>query len=207
MTKERQKRIAMTLIGVLVCGFSVGLFKVSLFGTDPFQCFASGISNRITAIGFGTLYMIINIVLLLVVFLLDRHYIGIATFINLFGIGYIVEYSTNLLHHYLGDPNLVIRVILLVLGIVIMCFSSSLYYTADLGVSTYDAIALILADRKVGKFKYIRICTDLICVAIGVIFRATAGIGTVVTAFFMGPLIEYFNVHFSRPFLEKSKGL
>jgi uncharacterized membrane protein YczE len=207
MTKEIQKRIAMTLTGVGVCGFSVGLFKVSLFGTDPFQCLVSGISNQITAIGFGTLYTIINIVLLIVVFLLDRHYIGIATFINLFGIGYIVEYVTKLLNHYIADPNLITRIILLALGIVIMCFSSSLYYTADLGVSTYDAIALILADRKVGKFKYIRICTDLICVVIGVVFRATAGIGTLVTAFFMGPLIEFFNVHFSRPFLEKSKGL
>ena len=30
-----------------------------------------------------------------------------------------------------------------------------------------------------------------------------AGIGTIITAFFMGPLIEFFNIHITRPFLAK----
>ena len=30
-----------------------------------------------------------------------------------------------------------------------------------------------------------------------------AGIGTIITAFFMGPLIEFFNVHVARPILAK----
>ena len=31
-----------------------------------------------------------------------------------------------------------------------------------------------------------------------------AGIGTIITAFFMGPLIELFNEHIARPLLKKS---
>jgi uncharacterized membrane protein YczE len=27
------------------------------------------------------------------------------------------------------------------------------------------------------------------------------GVGTIITAFFMGPLIDYFNVHVAQPFL------
>jgi uncharacterized membrane protein YczE len=27
------------------------------------------------------------------------------------------------------------------------------------------------------------------------------GIGTIITAFFMGPLIEFFNIHVAQPFL------
>ena len=30
-----------------------------------------------------------------------------------------------------------------------------------------------------------------------------AGVGTIITAFFMGPLIEFFNVHCARPILNK----
>lgn len=202
--KNGKKRVAMTLIGVSLAGFSVGLFKMSLFGTDPFQCFASGVSNQISFLGFGTLYMIINLILLLCIFVLDRHYIGIATFMNIFGTGYIVEYVTKVLNNYFQNADIITRLILLLTGIVLMCFASSLYYTANLGVSTYDAIALVLSDRKVGKFQFIRIGTDLICVVIGVILHATAGLGTIITAFFMGPLIEFFNVNFSRPLLHKS---
>jgi uncharacterized membrane protein YczE len=32
------------------------------------------------------------------------------------------------------------------------------------------------------------------------------GIGTIITAFFMGPLIEFFNVRIARPLLNAGKG-
>jgi uncharacterized membrane protein YczE len=41
---------------------------------------------------------------------------------------------------------------------------------------------------------------DLICTIIGFLLGATVGIGTVVTAFFMGPVIELFNRKISIPF-------
>jgi len=202
--EQKKKRIIMAFAGVCISGFSVGLFRLSLFGTDPFQCFANGIANTVTSvipIGFGTLYTIINLLMLLLIFILNKHYIGIATFINIFGTGYMVELSLYLLGKVIQNPSLIIRIVLLLVGIVIICFASSLYYTADLGVSTYDAIALILRDKKVAKFQYCRIATDLICVLIGYFLGAIIGIGTLITAFFMGPLIEFFNVHISQPLL------
>ena len=89
--------------------------------------------------------------------------------------------------------------------------------TADLGVSTYDAIALIICNTwKKGKFQYVRIITDLFCVVTGCILfvisgggllkiPTIAGIGTIITAFFMGPLIEFFNVHIARPILKEKE--
>ncbi|MDV3428982.1 MAG: hypothetical protein LIR50_18480 [Bacillota bacterium] len=202
--ENKRKRVFMAIIGVCLCGFSVGLFKMSLFGTDPFQCFVNGIWN-VFQISFGTLYTLINVIMLICIFWLDRHYIGIATFINIFGLGYIVQYTTELLGRYFVNSGFTLRIVLLLTGIIIMCFSSSLYYTADLGVSTYDAIALILSDKKIAKFRYCRIGADLICVLIGAALHAVVGAGTIVTAFFMGPLIEFFNVHISIPFLHGSR--
>ena len=89
--------------------------------------------------------------------------------------------------------------------------------TAKLGVSTYDAVAIVLSGKwKWGQFKYVRICCDLVCVLLGVTFfllsggsvaqiPTIAGIGTVITAFFMGPLIQFFCDHVAIPFLEKAR--
>lgn len=97
----------------------------------------------------------------------------------------------------------------------IICFGSALYMTADLGVSTYDAVALICANTwKLWKFKYIRICTDLVCVLAGAgmflfgggkmsAIPTFIGVGTIITAFFMGPLIEVFNEKVARPLLKQ----
>ena len=86
----------MSILGVMAGAVSVAIFKMAAFGVDPFQSFMSGIS-RLIPISFGTLYVIVNAVLLLFSLISDRHYIGIATFINLFLLGYVTEYSYKLL--------------------------------------------------------------------------------------------------------------
>lgn len=143
----------------------------------------------------------INVVLLAAVFLLDKHYIGLATILNLLFIGIIVEKCMPVFELWFPDMSLGGRVLLLCAAVVLMCFSASLYFTADLGVSTYDACALILSKRKNFPFKICRIGTDIICTALGVVMGAVAGVGTVITALGMGPLIDYFNRTVSRPFL------
>lgn len=213
--KNIYRRIGMSLFGVIICAISVGIFKVAALGVDPFQSFMAGL-DEIVPIKFGTLYMITNAVLLLFALIFDRHYINIATFINLFLLGYITQFSYELFSSLLPDPAMWVRALCLVVGIVIICFGSAFYMTADLGVSTYDAVALIMSNTwKWWKFKYIRIITDLVCVIIGcALFLLSgkswkaiptiAGVGTIITAFFMGPLIEFFNEKFARPFLAKA---
>ena len=198
-----------------MCAAAVGVFKAAALGVDPFQSFMAGL-DALVPIGFGTLYVITNAVLLVFALVFDRHYIGIATFINLFLLGYITQFTYEMLTKLIPDPTMPVRIICLVVGVVIICFGSALYMTADLGVSTYDAIALIICNTwKKGKFQYVRIITDLVCVILGsVLFIMSgglisqiptiAGIGTIITAFFMGPLIEFFNVHIARPLLKNA---
>ncbi len=208
------KRTAMTLFGVIICAISVGIFKIAALGVDPFQSFMAGL-DALIPIDFGTLYVITNAVLLLFALIFDRHYIGIATFINLFLLGYITQFTYAFLQTVIVDPSIPVRIACLVIGVVIICFGSAFYMTADLGVSTYDAVALIIVNTwKKGKFQYVRIITDIVCVILGCVLfllaggsvsqiPTIAGIGTIITAFFMGPLIEFFNVHIARPILNK----
>lgn len=216
MRENFKKRVVMSLLGVVVCAISVGIFKTAALGVDPFQSFMAGL-DKIVPLDFGTVYVIANVVLLSFALITDRHYIGIATFINLFLLGYITQFTYDQLQKVFVEPSIVVRVILLVVAVAIICFGSAFYITADLGVSTYDAVALVLANKyKVGQFKYIRIVTDLVCIIIGIVLfilgggsfsmiPTFVGVGTIITAFFMGPLIEYCNEKFARPFLEGKK--
>lgn len=209
----KAKRIVMSLLGVVITAISIGAFKFAAFGVDPFQSFMSGIDTLIP-IDFGTLYVIVNAALLLFALVFDRHCIGIATFINLFLLGYIVDFSQNMLISIFPVPNMIIRTILFILGFLFLCFGSSLYMTADMGVSTYDAIALICTNKwKLGKFRMVRITTDFLCILLGIgMFLLGGGtansittfvsIGTIITAFCMGPMISFFNDKISIPVLK-----
>ncbi len=197
-----KKRIIMTFLGIFLAGISVGMFNFSAFGMDPFQVLAHGLWSK-TSISYGNFYTILNLLMLIGVFFIDKKKIGLGTVLNIFLIGYIVDYSSQFFMGLIPTPTIYIRIAFLAVAVVIMCLGSSLYFTANLGVSTYDAVALILSEKYPFKFKYCRLVGDVICTVVGYMFGAVVGVGTVVTAFFMGPLISVFNEKVSIPFLNK----
>lgn len=171
--------------------------------------------NKLFPISFGTLYLIVNIFLLFFSLIFDRRNVGFATFVNMFLLGYITQFTFDILQGIFIEPSILIRIISLVIGLFLICISISLYSTAKLGVSTYDAIAITMAEKwHVTKFQYCRMITDFVCVITGIILFLIAkgkisevlkfaGVGTIITAFFMGPMIEFFNVKVSRPLLRE----
>ena len=205
----KTRRILMSALGVITCGISVGMFKYASLGVDPFQSLMSGL-DAVIPIRFGTLYVIVNLLLLTFALIFDRRKIGLATMINLFLLGYIAEFSQGVCRSLFPDSGIVGRFVLLLIAIVIMCLASAFYFTADLGVSTYDAVSLIWSEKQRRiPFQYCRIICDLICVCLGIVLCrigdvnvfGEVNIGTIITAFFMGPLIAFFNRKVAKPFL------
>ena len=214
MDNKLKKRVLMSVVGVLICGLSVGLFKRATLGVDPFQSLMSGL-DAVIPISFGTLYVIVNVLLLSFSLIFDRTKIGLATLINLFLLGYVAEFSLGLLTRWFPELTLPGRFVMLLAGVVVMCLASAFYFTADLGVSVYDAISLTLSQKQNRiPFRYLRIISDFFCVAGGTLLCLAAGfswtqiggivgIGTIITAFFMGPLIDFFNRKVAEPFLNR----
>ncbi len=214
MENRQKRRILMSVLGVLICGISVGFFKRAALGVDPFQALMAGL-DLIIPMRFGTLYVIVNVLLLLFSILMDRTKIGIATFINLFLFGYVADFTHSLLQHLIPRDALPVRFLLLLIAIPIICLASAFYFTANLGVSTYDAVSLVISEKNDRiTFRFCRIVCDLICVIAGVTLfllsgsrlrdiGQVVGVGTIITAFFMGPLIDFFNRKAAQPFLNR----
>lgn len=210
--QQKQKKILMSMAGVALCGIEAGVYKYAAFGVDPFQCFATG-ANAVIPLSYGTFYVLLNAGLLLFALLADRHYIGLASVLNMLFLGYILQFSYDLFARWLPQPALWQRLLLMGEGFVGLCLSLSLYMTADLGVSTYDVIALIISRTwHIGQFRFVRIATDFACVALGCTLyllsgqppkdiMAIAGPGTILCAACMGPLVDWFNRHVSIPLL------
>ena len=196
----KRHRLVMAFLGVMICAFGVSLCRMADFGVDPFQTLCSGL-YRVIPLPEGLIYIGINTLLLLAVLVMNRHYIGLGTLLNLFLFGYVVDFCQRGLTAVFGLPGMAGRVVYLVLGIGVICVSCALYITADLGVSTYDAISLHMADRKLGPYRLLRIGTDLMCVVAGFLMGATVGVCTVVTAFLLGPAIAFLREKCFEPLL------
>ncbi len=98
------KRITMAFCGVTLCGLCVGMLQKANLGVDPFTCFVTGIANIFSST-YSTFYLILTGILLLLVFVLRRHYIGIATIINLLFTGIAADVMHALLDIVFPHPS------------------------------------------------------------------------------------------------------
>ena len=195
------KRILMMLIGNVILGTGAGMLRAADFGVDPYQCFVLGIDKALK-LGYGTTFVIVNAVFLVLMLVLARKMFNLGTLVNMFFLGYIIDFSYSMCMKISSSPSFFVRVVYFIVSILLITFSSAVIYTADMGVSTYDWIALKTAEvQKKVSFKWCRVGTDLICVIIGLVFSIIPGIGTIVTAFLLGPLVSFFRTYCSEPFL------
>ncbi len=188
-------------LGNFFIGFSVCLLRLAGFGTDPFSCMNIGVSNHLP-ISYGTYQLLFNLVLFIPMICWFRKGLGLGTLINMAGLGYIADFCIWLF----GIAGITIqgleamvpvRILLLCLGVLSICFGVALYMECDLGIAPYDALGQIIEQLTHGKvkFKWARILTDVISVLIGFIAGNIVGIATIVTAFFTGPLVTWFKEH------------
>ena len=195
------KRILMMLIGNVILGTGAGMLRAADFGVDPYQCFVLGIDKALK-LGYGTTFVIVNAVFLVLMLILARKMFNLGTLVNMFFLGYIIDFSYSMCMKISSSPSFFVRVVYFIVSILLITFSSAVIYTADMGVSTYDWIALKTAEvQKKVSFKWCRVGTDLVCVIIGLVFSIIPGIGTIVTAFLLGPLVSFFRTYCSEPFL------
>ena len=188
------KRTAASLVGNVLVAVGIALFKQSVLGNDPFTGMNMGLAE-LFGISFPLLQLGVNLILFLVQLLCDRSLIGFGTVVNALFIGSMVDFFYKLSSSTFGLPTLLpFKLLVMLVGMVICCFGLSVYQTADLGVSPYDAASLILTRRlKKVPYFWCRMFTDSICVLVCWLSGGIVGLGTLVTAFGFGPLISFFN--------------
>lgn len=204
------RRIIVLLIGILFFGFSITLLRISCFGVDPYSCFILSISN-LSGISFGTLILAINIILLVIMIIFGRRYVGIGSIINMIFVGYISDFFVFVFYDLLKLPqelNILFRILFLIAALVIFWIGVAMYLAADLGSSPYDGLAYAMESKLPISFRISRIITDAVCLISGGIILYLVGgfsllldcmnIGTVILAFCTGPIVAIL-----RPNIEK----
>lgn len=192
MNKNLVQRIGMMCIGVFLLGFAISLAVYVNLGTDPCTCMNLGVSGKI-GLPFGTWQLIINCIILVFMFFLSRRLIGIGTLVNMVSIGFLVDFFGWVYARILPtQPGLLLRILIMIFALVLLAFSAALYIYPQLGVSPYDSLGFIASERLHIQFRWCRITCDVLAVLIGFLCGSVVGVGTVLTAFCMGPLIKGF---------------
>ena len=200
--KDGAKRTAIMFLSILLMGFAVSVFSYSGMGVDPFTALNMSISAKL-GVSFGLFQMCMNGAVLLLVAFTSKKLINLGTVVNMVGVGYICEFFTSIYDRLLPQEiSFVSQLIFMALGVFLLSLSASLYFNCNLGVSPYDALGFVMEDNVKIKYKWSRVITDLLCTIVAFALGGPIGIGTVVTAFCMGPIIAFCDVNISKKVLE-----
>ena len=199
---NKTKRYIFMLAGILFIGLSVAFFRLAGFGVDPFTAMNLGISGYI-GWSFGTWQLLANICILFFVFFQARNCVGAGTIVNMIFVGYIADFICWFIQDACHIQMLMMfRVLALIIAQLLASIGVAMYMIADLGISPYDSVAIIIEKMTKGKipFHKARIVSDITVVLVGSIFSimsgngiwTVVGVGTVVNAICNGPLIQFF---------------
>jgi uncharacterized membrane protein YczE len=169
--------------------FAVGIVFIldSRLGLSPWDVLNQGLSKH-SPLSFGMANVVISLVVLLVGWALGGK-IGIGTVANAVLVGTFIDLLTRVVD--LSHQPVGVRIPMLLLGICLIGPGSALYIGADLGAGPRDTLMLVGARRTGVRVGIVRAALELCALAAGIVLGGTFGVGTILFALLVGPIVEW----------------
>jgi len=181
------RRLSQLTVGLLLYGASAGLLVRARLGLDPWDVLHQGLARRF-GVDFGTVTAVVGLLVLLAWIPL-RQRPGVGTVANIA----LVALSVDAVLVALPSPTaLVARIALLVGGVVLNGAATAVYVGARLGPGPRDGLMTGIATRTGWSIRLVRTGIEVIVLVIGFCLGGTVGVGTLLYAVGIGPLIQLF---------------
>jgi uncharacterized membrane protein YczE len=180
-------RLPRLVLGLVTFGLGIAMMAEAGLGLGPWEAFHQGIARQ-TGLELGTVSILLGIPILVLWWPLGERP-GIGTLLNVVLIGS----STNVALALLPTPPddaLVARLALMLGGVVVIAVGSGLYLSTDLGPGPRDGLMTGLHHRFGWSIRRARTVVELSVLGLGWLLGGTVGLGTVVFALGIGPLVQ-----------------
>jgi uncharacterized membrane protein YczE len=179
------RRLSQLYAGLVLYGASMALQIRAGLGLDPWDVFHQGVADR-TGLSFGTVVILTGAVVLLGWVPL-RQRPGVGTISNVLVIGVAVDATLALMP---GAGSAPVAVAMLLAGVGLNGVASGAYIGAGLGPGPRDGLMTGLVRRTGGSIRAVRMTIEVAVLVAGAALGGTVGVGTVVYALSIGPLVH-----------------
>ena len=185
MATSTVRRSLQLAVGLVLYGVSIALMIEAALGVTAWDVLHQGISMR-TGLSVGSVVILVSIVVLLLWIPL-RQRPGPGTVANALVVGVAADAALAAL----PSPDAIgIRAGLLLLGIVVNAVATGLYVGAGLGPGPRDGLMTGLVARTGWSIRASRTGIEVAVVAAGWLLGGQVGVGTVLYAISIGPLVQ-----------------
>ena len=171
-------------VGLSFFGFGHAILFGSNFGVSPWMVLAQGLAIQFE-IGIGLSIIVVSFgVLLFWIPLKEKP--GIGTFINFFVVAAVIEITLPYIPY---QTDISLKLLQVFLGILVIGIGGSIYLIANLGPGPRDGLMTGISKKTEIPMAYVRNALEISVVIIGWSLGGTAGVGTLIFAIMIGPVI------------------
>jgi uncharacterized membrane protein YczE len=179
------RRLVQLYAGLALYGASMALIIRSTLGNMPWDVLHQGLSTRI-GWSIGVVSIVVG-ALVLLAWIPLRQRPGLGTVSNVVVIGLAVDATLAAVP---APGSLPLRVGLLVAGVLLNAVATAAYIGVHLGPGPRDGLMTGLVRRTGGSVRLVRTSIEVAVVATGWLLGGTLGLGTVLYAVAIGPLVQ-----------------
>ncbi|WP_343073911.1 hypothetical protein [Phytoactinopolyspora mesophila] len=163
----------------------MALMIKSGLGLDPWDVLHEGVADR-TPLSFGTV-VILTGVLVLLAWIPLRQRLGLGTVSNVIVIGVAADVSLWVLP---APALMALRIAFMVFGVALNAVATAAYIGARFGPGPRDGLMTGLVRRTGRSVRLVRTSIEVTVLATGWLLGGTVGVGTVLYAVGIGPLVH-----------------
>ncbi len=190
---ELRRRLPRLLFGLVLCGWGIAAGVASDLGLGPWDVLHQGLAVR-TGIPIGMMAILVGVVVL-GLWLPLRERPGLGTVLNVLVIGIVIDVTLL----WLTTPDsLVARSGLMLAGPLLFAIGSGFYIGTGLGSGPRDGLMTGLA-RHGWPVGVARATVEISMLIVGYLLGGTVGVGTVLFALTIGPLVHWFLPRLAMP--------
>jgi uncharacterized membrane protein YczE len=178
-------RLAVLFVGLAGYGFSMALMVRAGLGLDPWDVFHQGLARH-TGMTIGVASAVTGVAVLLA-WIPMRNRPGVGTIANVVVIAVTVDAALAVLPAFESLPA---RTVAMLGAVALNAISTVLYIGAGLGPGPRDGLMTGLVARTGLSVRLVRTTIEATVLTVGWLLGGTVGIGTVVYAFGIGPLVQ-----------------
>lgn len=194
MTKNRltAKKTVIALVGIFLVCIGVAFNNNTRLGNDPVGIIYDGLraAFHIPRVQLGMVSNVLNIFLILLLFLVGRHYVNVGTVMYLVPYGMFITIGSHLYPHIFTNDALITRLAGGATGIILYYIGISLFVAADIGVDPFNGFMLTIRDKTGWSMRRSKMTFDVCLMLAGFLMGGKFGIITIVTALTTGPTIQ-----------------
>jgi uncharacterized membrane protein YczE len=179
------RRLSQLYAGLALYGASLALLVESDLGLSPWDVLHQGLSRSV-GLSIGTWVLLVG-ALVLLLWLPLRQRPGLGTVSNVLVIGVVVDLALRVLA---APSHLAVRIAFLVAGVVLNAVATACYIGARFGPGPRDGLMTGVVAKYGWPVRRVRTVIEVTVVAVGFALGGTLGIGTLVYALAVGPLVH-----------------